>query len=112
MLLSVLAAAGSIGRSRLPQAAFRESGCSACRQAEFYPLLGQNAPGDRAISRSVSTDSDGQRTVSYSESEQVVNRFTINDVSLTSDHPFWSSLRISRGAAAPGVFEVAHFDRE
>jgi len=46
----------------------------------------------------VSTNSDGQRTVSYSESEQVVNRFTINDVSLTSDHPFRSFLRISRGA--------------
>ena len=60
-----------------------------------------NASGltvDRAVSRSVSTNSDGQRTVSYSESEQVVNRFTINDVSLTSDHPFRSFLRISRGA--------------
>jgi hypothetical protein len=60
-----------------------------------------NASGltvDRALSRSVSTSSEGKQTVSYSESEQVVNRFTINDVALTSDHPFRSFLRISRGA--------------
>jgi len=60
-----------------------------------------NASGltvDRALGRSVSTNSEGKRTVAYSEAEQVVNRFTINDVSLTSDHPFRSFLRISRGA--------------
>jgi len=34
---------------------------------------------------------------SYSESERVVPRITINDVLLTSDHPFRSFLRISRG---------------
>jgi len=49
-------------------------------------------------SHSVSTNSDGRRTVSYSESEQVVNGFTLNDVSLTSDHPFRSVIRIGRGA--------------
>ena len=53
---------------------------------------------DRALGRSVSTNSEGKRTVTYSETEQVVNRFTINDVALTSDHPFRSFLRISRGA--------------
>jgi hypothetical protein len=60
-----------------------------------------NASGltvDRALGRSVSTNSEGKRTVTYSETEQVVNRFTINDVALTSDHPFRSFLRISRGA--------------
>lgn len=98
MLLCVRAAAGSIGRRGLPQAAFQESGRSACRQAEFYPRLSQIAAADRAISRSVSTNSDGHRTVSCLESEQVVIRLTINDVSLTSDHPFRSFLRISRGA--------------
>ena len=38
------------------------------------------------------------KVISYSETEKVVPRFTINDVSLTSDHPFRSFLRISRGA--------------
>lgn len=53
---------------------------------------------DRALSRSVSRDSEGRQSVSYSENEQVVSRFTINDVVLTSDHPFRSFLRIGRGA--------------
>jgi hypothetical protein len=60
-----------------------------------------NASGltvDRSLSRSVSTNSEGRQSVSYSESEKVVPRFTINDVSLTSDHPFRSFLRIGRGA--------------
>ena len=40
---------------------------------------------------------DGTVRYSYSESERVVPRITINDVLLTSDHPFRSILRISRG---------------
>ena len=40
---------------------------------------------------------DGTVRYSYSESERVVPRITINDVLLTSDHPFRSFLRISRG---------------
>jgi hypothetical protein len=53
---------------------------------------------DRAITRSVSTNSVGHRTEAYSETEQVVRRFTMNDVLITNDHPFRSFLRISRGA--------------
>ena len=34
---------------------------------------------------------------SYSESERVVPRITMNDVLLTSDHPFRSFLKMSRG---------------
>jgi hypothetical protein len=34
---------------------------------------------------------------SYSESERVVPRITINDVLLTSDHPFRSVLKMTRG---------------
>jgi hypothetical protein len=52
---------------------------------------------DRAISRSVTTNSEGKTSKSYSETEQVVNRFCMNDVLRTNDHPFKSFLRISRG---------------
>lgn len=52
---------------------------------------------DHVLGRSVSSSSDGRRTVSHSETEKVVSRFTINDVALTSDHPSRSFLRISRG---------------
>ena len=51
---------------------------------------------DVAYGSSTSQSKDGTRT-SYSASEKVVNRFTLNDVLLTSDHPFRSILRISRG---------------
>jgi hypothetical protein len=61
-------------------------------------IRGSGLTVDRALGRSVSTNSEGKQTVSYSETEQVVSRFTINDVLLTSDHPFRSFLRISRGA--------------
>jgi hypothetical protein len=53
---------------------------------------------DHVNSRSTSINSDGKRSTSYSETEKIVNRFMINDVALTSDHPFRSFLRISRGA--------------
>lgn len=41
--------------------------------------------------------SDGTVRHSYSESERVVPRITMNDVLLTSDHPFRSFLKMSRG---------------
>ena len=53
---------------------------------------------DHALGVSKSTNPDGRSTVTYSQTEQVVSRFTQNDVLLTSDHPFRSFLRISRGA--------------
>lgn len=53
---------------------------------------------DYALGYSKSTSNDWKTSVTYSESEQVVSRFTQNDVLLTSDHPFRSFLRISRGA--------------
>ena len=40
---------------------------------------------------------DGQMRHSYSESERIVPRITINDVLLTSDHPFRSILKIRTG---------------
>ena len=53
---------------------------------------------DLLNSRSVSTDREGRRSVTHSQTEQVVNRITMNDIALTNDHPFRSFLRISRGA--------------
>lgn len=53
---------------------------------------------DHAISRSISVNHEGQESRSISTTEQVVNRFMLNDVLLASDHPFRSILRISRGA--------------
>lgn len=41
--------------------------------------------------------SDGTVRYSYSESERVVPRITMNDVLLTSDHPFRSFVQITRG---------------
>jgi hypothetical protein len=41
--------------------------------------------------------SNGNVRYSYSESERVVPRITINDVLLTSDHPFRSFLKMTRG---------------
>ncbi len=63
---------------------------------------------DYERSRSVTTNSDGRQSVSHSATEKVVSRLTSNDVSLTSDHPFQSILRISRGAgyAQYGGFPV------
>jgi hypothetical protein len=52
---------------------------------------------DRLLKRTVSTSSDGKRSVSYSETETIVPRLSINDVLQTSDHPFRSFLRLSRG---------------
>jgi len=40
---------------------------------------------------------DGQARHSYSESERVVPRIAINDVLLTSDHPFRSVLKLRKG---------------
>ena len=40
---------------------------------------------------------DGTVRYSYSESERVVPRITMNDVLLTSDHPFRSFVQITRG---------------
>ena len=53
---------------------------------------------DLANSRSVTVDREGRRSVTHSQTEQVVNRITISDIALTNDHPFRSFLRISRGA--------------
>ena len=60
-------------------------------------INGSGVTIDLAQGRSVSRSLDGYRSVSYSQTEQVVPRFTLNDVLLTSDHPFRSFLRISRG---------------
>ncbi|MDZ4779085.1 MAG: TraM recognition domain-containing protein [Planctomycetia bacterium] len=53
---------------------------------------------DTLGSESTSINHEGNRSTSYSESEQVVPRLTINDILLTNDHPFRSILRVSRGA--------------
>ncbi len=61
-------------------------------------INGSGVTIDHALGVSKSTNPDGRSTVTYSQTEQVVSRFTQNDVLLTSDHPFRSFLRISRGA--------------
>ncbi len=47
---------------------------------------------------SFSTNHEGQVSRTNSFTEEVANRFTVNDILTTSDHPFRSFLRISRGA--------------
>lgn len=61
-------------------------------------MEGSGLTVDRQRGWSTSTNSSGETTTSYSETEQVVNRFTMNEVLLTSDHPFRSFIRIGRGA--------------
>ena len=53
---------------------------------------------DRQRGASHSTKDNGGTSVTYSATEQVVPRITINDILLTSDHPFRSILRVGRGA--------------
>ena len=50
-----------------------------------------------AFGRSRSENSDGKSGVTYTQTEQICPRITVNDVLLTNDHPFRSILRISRG---------------
>jgi hypothetical protein len=52
---------------------------------------------DVEFGRTVSEDDEGRSRISYSQTERVVPRITINDLLLTSDHPFRNILRISRG---------------
>ena len=61
-------------------------------------INGSGLTVDRVLGCSAKSSITGLGPVSYSETEQVVPRFTLNDVLLTSDHPFRSFLRISRGA--------------
>jgi hypothetical protein len=61
-------------------------------------LRGSGLTVELALNRSVSVNHEGRESFSISATEQVVNRFTLNDVLLASDHPFRSILRISRGA--------------
>ena len=61
-------------------------------------IEGSGLTVDRQLGYSTSTNAKGETTTTFSETEQVVNRFTMNDVLLTSDHPFRSFLRIGRGA--------------
>lgn len=61
-------------------------------------MEGSGLTVDRQRGWSSSTNSKGETSTSFSETEQVVNRITMNDVLLTSDHPFRSFLRIGRGA--------------
>jgi hypothetical protein len=53
---------------------------------------------DHSLGHTVSESARGQRSDSYSWSETVVNRITINDVALTNDHRFRSFLHLKRGA--------------
>jgi hypothetical protein len=52
---------------------------------------------DHLLASSRSVNSEGRTTVTNSASEHIVTRLTINDVSLASDHPKRSILRIGRG---------------
>jgi hypothetical protein len=61
-------------------------------------MEGSGLTVDRQLGYSTSTNAKGETTTTFYETEQIVNRFTMNDVLLTSDHPFRSILRIGRGA--------------
>lgn len=69
-----------------------------CSEDQERLMRGSGVTVDYLASRSQSIDSDGRSSESDSFREQVVNRFTMNDVLLTTDHQFRSFLRISRGA--------------
>ena len=47
--------------------------------------------------RTVTTSSEGKQSISRTETEKIVNRIEQQEVLLTTDHPFRSFLRISRG---------------
>lgn len=53
---------------------------------------------DRAATWSETTNADGRKSTTFGQQEQVVSRFTSNDIALVNDHPLRSILRISRGA--------------
>ena len=60
-----------------------------------------NASGetiDIEYGRTSQENAEGEMRYSYSEKETKVPRITLNDILLTSDHPFRSFLRIGRGA--------------
>jgi hypothetical protein len=97
----------------------RQSFSVSCSDDQQRVINGSGVTIDRLASRSVSRNAEGGRSVTYSENEQVVPRFTLNDVLLTSDHPFRSFLRISRGAGyaqyggLPVIIESSyHISRE
>ena len=69
-----------------------------CSEDQERLMRGSGVTVDYLASRTETTGSDGQSSESDSFREQVVNRFTMNDVLLTTDHQFRSFLRISRGA--------------
>jgi hypothetical protein len=70
---------------------------SSCEDQERLSR-GSGLTVETIASRSTSVNFEGKRSDSYSESEHIAPRLTINDILLTNDHPFRSILRISRGA--------------
>jgi hypothetical protein len=52
---------------------------------------------DITYTRNYNPGAEPEKRYSYSESERVVPRLTVNDILLMSDHPFRSVVRISRG---------------
>ena len=69
-----------------------------CSEDQERVMKSSGVTVDYLASRSDTIDSDGRSSESDSVREQVVNRCTMNDVLLTTDHQFRSFLRISRGA--------------
>jgi hypothetical protein len=53
---------------------------------------------DQVLGETITTTPRGQDRVSSSSTETVVNRITVNDISLTNDHPFRSFLHLKRSA--------------
>ena len=53
---------------------------------------------DHSISRTHTVNADGKSSSSITETEQVVDRITINDILLTNDHPHRSIMRVARGS--------------
>ena len=69
-----------------------------CSEDQERLMRGSGVTVDTLAARSETVGSDGRSSENNSMREQVVNRFTMNDVLLTTDHQFRSFLRISRGA--------------
>ncbi|MEO8272395.1 MAG: TraM recognition domain-containing protein, partial [Aureliella sp.] len=75
----------------------RQSFAVSCGEDQERLIRSSGVTVDYLASSSESIGSDGQVSESYSEQEQVVNRLTMNDILLTTDHPFRSFLKVSRG---------------
>ena len=71
---------------------------TSCREDQERLIASGGVTVDYSNARTETSNFNGEFSVSHTTREQVVDRITINDVLLTTDHPKRSFLRISRGA--------------